>query len=519
MNKFNAFLVYFLVFSVTGLPAQTTKPIDSFNIQVAGFNATPEGIAKMLAQTAQVAHDLAKKNRDTLVKKRANLYNEQQELGKRKDNGTIGQAEFEQSNKVIDAKIVRINQVIDHENQRGEKIGDGIQTMVMQGFGAYLEDQKQANERKTQVAVAAAAAKVSKEAENVGALQRLQFLTTTENLQKTGAFIAATSLSVIAGYYGVNLLHKYLESKMGLPNLIQASSIKSWREDLSNYVNQTIFGVQPPAVTLDELILNEQTDAQLKTLAESTKAMHELGLPYQRLLMYGRPGTGKTMYAKLAAQYSGMEWAYLSGADFTQFDQGADVTELHKTFDWAEQSKKGLVLIIDEADAFLRKRSMLDDRGLKLLDAFLTRTSTSSKKIMLIFATNHPELLDPAALSRIDKKIKIELPGEQERFKMINMYLGKYINKEEKDLEIDGVKLHVKLACDSTINDTLIQEAAAKTEGLCGREIEQMVSEMRQVCYVSKSYQLSQNMFNKLLEAKIAQHKNELNGFAADIVN
>ncbi len=69
----------------------------------------------------------------------------------------------------------------------------------------------------------------------------------------------------------------------------------------------------------------------------------------------GPPGTGKTMAAKRLARTSGLDYAIMSGGDVAPLG-GKAVSQLHDTFDWAERSRKGLLLFIDEADAFLSKR-------------------------------------------------------------------------------------------------------------------------------------------------------------------
>ena len=76
--------------------------------------------------------------------------------------------------------------------------------------------------------------------------------------------------------------------------------------------------------------------------------------PYRHLLLYGPPGTGKTMFAKNLAQSSGMEYAILTGGDVAPLGRDG-VTEIHKIFDWSTTTRKGVVLFVDEADAFLRK--------------------------------------------------------------------------------------------------------------------------------------------------------------------
>ena len=67
------------------------------------------------------------------------------------------------------------------------------------------------------------------------------------------------------------------------------------------------------------------------------------------------PGTGKSMAAKRLARTAGMDYAIMSGGDVAPLGSGA-VSQLHDMFDWAEGSRKGLLLFVDEADAFLGRR-------------------------------------------------------------------------------------------------------------------------------------------------------------------
>merc|ERR1712113_987591 len=80
----------------------------------------------------------------------------------------------------------------------------------------------------------------------------------------------------------------------------------------------------------------------------------ENGTPFRHLLLHGSPGTGKTLFARTLARQSGMDYAIMSGGDLGPLGREGP-HELHKLFGWASQSKKGLILFIDEADAFLRK--------------------------------------------------------------------------------------------------------------------------------------------------------------------
>lgn len=114
------------------------------------------------------------------------------------------------------------------------------------------------------------------------------------------------------------------------------------------------------------------------------------GAPFRHMLFYGPPGTGKTMAAKRLARTSGLDYAIMSGGDVAPLAGGA-VTQLHQTFDWAERSRKGLLLFIDEADAFLGKRSDNMSEGLRgALNALLFRTGDQSRDFMVVLATNRP---------------------------------------------------------------------------------------------------------------------------------
>ena len=96
------------------------------------------------------------------------------------------------------------------------------------------------------------------------------------------------------------------------------------------------------------------------------------------------------MVAKRLARTSGMDYAILSGGDVAPLG-GAAVTQLHQTFDWAERSRKGLLLFIDEADAFLGRRNDAMSEGLRgALNAFLFRTGDQSRDFMVVLATNRP---------------------------------------------------------------------------------------------------------------------------------
>ena len=127
--------------------------------------------------------------------------------------------------------------------------------------------------------------------------------------------------------------------------------------------------------------------------------------PNKNLLFWGPPGTGKTLFAKKLAMKSGLEYAVMTGSDVAPLGTHA-VDELHKLFDWAEKTPNGMILFVDEADAFLRNRKSgeaLSENLRHTINAFLYRTGTPSHKLLLVMASNTPEQLDDAIHDRIGK--------------------------------------------------------------------------------------------------------------------
>jgi ATPase family AAA domain-containing protein 3A/B len=112
------------------------------------------------------------------------------------------------------------------------------------------------------------------------------------------------------------------------------------------------------------------------------------------------------------ARHSGLDYAILTGGDVAPMGRDG-VSAIHKIFDWAETSRKGLVLFIDEADAFLRKRSTehISEDMRAMLNAFLFRTGEQSRKFMLVVASNQPEQFDWAVNDRLDELVEFDLPG------------------------------------------------------------------------------------------------------------
>ncbi|KAK4791466.1 hypothetical protein SAY86_031879 [Trapa natans] len=146
------------------------------------------------------------------------------------------------------------------------------------------------------------------------------------------------------------------------------------------------------------------------------------------------------------------------------------VTKIHELFDWAKKSCKGLLLFIDEAYAFLCKHNntYMSEAQRTALNALLFRTGDQSKDIVLVLPTNQIGDLDLVIVDQIDESLEFPLPGEKGRFKLLKLYLEKYIfqagsrkSKWFKNLfKNEYQKIEIK-----GLGDEVIREVATKIEG------------------------------------------------------
>ena len=159
--------------------------------------------------------------------------------------------------------------------------------------------------------------------------------------------IAAASLSIYASREAIRISGKQLERYIGQPPLIRETSRRTFPFPSMTSASAT--------TSLENVKLAPSLHNQLSSLASFTANAKEHGSAFRHMLFYGSPGTGKTMAAREFATQTGMDYAILSGGDVAPLGKEA-VTKIHEVFDWAKSSRKGVVLFIDEAEAFLSSR-------------------------------------------------------------------------------------------------------------------------------------------------------------------
>lgn len=181
---------------------------------------------------------------------------------------------------------------------------------------------------------------------------------------------------------------------------------------------------------------------------------------HKGVLLYGKPGTGKTLLSRAIAGEAGTSFLYCTGSSFDEMYVGVGAKRVKELFAKA-RTNTPCIIFIDEIDTLLSKSRRFgsehsSSRG--TINAMLTEMDgfQQNENILVIGATNHEDSLDPAAVrpGRFDKKIHVPSPDINGRTDIFKIYLD-------------------KIARDETIEP---KKLAQMTPGFTGAEIENLVN-------------------------------------------
>ena len=339
-----------------------------------------------------------------------------------------------------------------------------------------------------------------------------EYIADTDKLFNTAATLTAIGFGLYTAKVSTGVLGRYIEARLGKPSLVRETTKKNFIQMMRSPIKSAKLAYfsagSKAAGALNKIVLEKNLSDQLSRVAVSTANTKKNRAPFRHLLLHGPPGTGKTMFAKGLARESGLHYAIMTGGDVAPLGKDA-VTEIHKIFDWANTTNKGVLLFIDEADAFLRKRSTekISEDMRNALNAFLYRTGEASNKFMVVYASNQPEQLDWAINDRIDQMVAFKLPGLDERVKMISQYMEMYLTNpvgNAKKIDISG------------IDEDSIKAVAAATEGYSGREISKLAIAWQAAAYGTENSTLTSEIFVKVLEESKDSKKQKMGWLSAE---
>jgi len=178
---------------------------------------------------------------------------------------------------------------------------------------------------------------------------------------------------------------------------------------------------------------------EIKEFLENPKKFQALGARIPKgVLLYGPPGTGKTLLARAVAGEAGVPFFSISGSDFVEMFVGVGASRVRDLFEQAKQNSP-CIIFMDEIDAVGRHRGAgmgggHDEREQTLNQLLVEMDGfTSTDNIILIAATNRPDILDPALLrpGRFDRQIVVDRPDRRGRKKILEVHTrGKPLAKE-----------------------------------------------------------------------------------------
>ena len=183
--------------------------------------------------------------------------------------------------------------------------------------------------------------------------------------------------------------------------------------------------------------------AELIDFLKNPKKFQKMGARIPKgVLLVGPPGTGKTLLAKAVAGEANVPFYYISGSDFVELFVGVGASRVRDMFKQAKQTAPCLIFI-DEIDAVGRQRGTglgggHDERE-QTLNQLLTEMDGfgANEGIIIIAATNRPDVLDPALLrpGRFDRQVTVSLPDQKERKAILEVHARNKVFDKSVNLE------------------------------------------------------------------------------------
>lgn len=252
---------------------------------------------------------------------------------------------------------------------------------------------------------------------------------------------------------------------------------------------------EKPNVKFDDMAGNKEAKEEVQEVVDFLKAPDRyvrLGAQIPKgVLLVGPPGTGKTLLAKAVAGEADVQFLSVSGSAFIEMFVGVGASRVRDLF---EQAKKvaPAIIFIDEIDAIGKSRASGGPMGgndereqtLNQLLAEMDGFSTESAPVIVLAATNRPEVLDPALLrpGRFDRQVLVDKPDYEGRIEILNVHI--------KDVKLS--------------KDVDLKEVAKMTAGLAGADLANIINEAALLAGRASKEEVEASDFKEAVERQIA---------------
>jgi transitional endoplasmic reticulum ATPase len=258
--------------------------------------------------------------------------------------------------------------------------------------------------------------------------------------------------------------------------------------------------VEVPDTSWDDIGGLDQTKERLREMVEwpqeHPERFDKMGIDVPKgILLYGMPGTGKTLLAKAVASESNSNFISIKGPEVFSKYVGESEEAVREVFKKARQVAP-CVLFIDEIDAIAPKRGgSSSDSGVgdRVVNQLLTELDgiESLEGVTVIAATNRPDMIDPAITrpGRIDRNVEVEIPDEEARKKILEVHT--------RDMPL--------------ADDVDLDELAEKTEDFVGSDIESLCREAAMISLRAdpEDEEVSMDEFEEALDEVVATATDE----------
>ena len=254
-----------------------------------------------------------------------------------------------------------------------------------------------------------------------------------------------------------------------------------------------MFTGQKPTATFMDVAGQEEAKQELEEVVEFLKYPEKFAALGARIphgvLLVGPPGTGKTMIARAVSGEAGVPFFHISGSEFVEMFVGVGASRVRDLFDQAKRNAPAIVFV-DEIDAVGRQRGSglggSHDEREQTLNQILVEMDgfESTSNVIVIAATNRPDVLDPALLrpGRFDRQVTLDLPDVKGRRAVLDVHVkGKPL---EQDISLETI--------------------ARQTPGFSGADLANLVNESAILAARRNRKRISMDDMNEAVDRVIA---------------